>query len=118
MAGYREDNFDLDAGEPKAPKPKGRWKWVVGTLAYMALVFWFWSMTDFPDSFGVQECRGRGCIFEDWYHSYLLIERHRLLDIATFLVMWVPIVGYIAYFALPKLKRANFSLYSDSSKGA
>jgi len=48
----------------------------------------------------------------------LLIERHHVLDVVAFVCMWAPIVGFIGWIILPKLKRANFSLYSDDSKGA
>ena len=113
MDGYRQDSFDPNAGEPEVQQPKGRWTWFFGTIAYMIPLFFLWSKTGFPESFGVAECHGKGCWIDDWYHSYLLVEQHSLLDIVTFLYMWAPIVALVGYFVLPKLRGTKFSLYDD-----
>jgi len=120
MDGYRQSSFDPDAGDRVAKQPKGRWwKILLATLAYLIPLFWLWERVNFPDSLGVQiAAHGRVGLLENWYYSYLLLGRHRFLDIVTFAYMWAPPVGYVGWLTIPSLKRANFSLYSDSSKGA
>lgn len=120
MGGYRQDNFDLDAEDPKVKPAKGSWwKVLLGTLAYMIPLFWLWNRTDYPDSLGVTiTAHGKAGLLENWYYSYLLVERHRVMDDLTFLYMWAPILGLIAWFAAKRLRKVNFFLYSDDSKGA
>jgi hypothetical protein len=111
MSGYREDSFDPNAGEPEVQQPNGlRWKSLVGTLAYIGALFWLKNLTGYPDSFGVHEtCTGKGCIFDDWYYSYLFMERHRPLDVLVFVYMWAPLAALIAWFVLPRFRGANSS---------
>ena len=117
MDGYRQDSFDPNAGERAVTPSKGRWKIIVGSLAYFGLLFWLKELTGFPDSFGVHEtCTGKGCIFDDWYYSYVFMERHRPLDVVTFLYMWAPLAALIAWFLLPRFRRANFSIYRKDNE--
>src|SRR6185437_7616763 len=89
MSGYRQDNFDLNAEEPQAQAPKGRWwKILLGSLAYFIPLFWLWNHIDFPDSLGIQiTAHGKAGLLENWYYSYLLVERHRILDVFAFAYM-------------------------------
>ena len=114
--GYRQDDgFDPDAGE--VADTSNRWPWwkTVGVvLVYMIPLFWLWSRTDFPDSLGVHiTAHGKAGLIENWYYSYLLVERHHPLDDVAFLYMWGPIAGFIGWFAFRKLRGMNFSFYDD-----
>jgi hypothetical protein len=115
MDGYRQDSFDLDAGESEVRQPKGRWwKVLLATLAYMIPLFVLWDRTNYPDSLGVQiTAHGKAGFLENWYYSYLLLQRHRALDVLTFAYMWAPIVGYVGWLVLPKMRGTKFSLYDD-----
>ena len=69
-----------------------------GTCAYMAVLFWLWSASGRPKSFGISiTAHGRVGLFENWYYSYLLLGRPGLADYATFLYMWAPVVGFVAW---------------------
>jgi len=104
--GYLEDDQDR--------KRRSWWKTIIFTLAYMVPLFWLWSRTDFPDSLGVHiTAHGNAGLLENWFYSYLLLERHRVLDDLTFLYMWMPVAGLILYVALPKLRGSRLSLYAD-----
>jgi hypothetical protein len=124
MDGYRQDNFDLDAGEADVKERRGRgWKQLVFAVAWVIPTFWLMGQDDYPDSFGVhyQSKTGRGQTAEDFYYSYLLLQRHHVLDVITFAFLWAPflgLIGWIAYPQLRKLRHQKFSIYSDSSKGA
>jgi hypothetical protein len=115
MSGYRQDNFDLSAEEPADRGKKGSWwKHLLGFVAYGIPLIWLWIRTDYPDSFGVQiTAHGRVGGIERWFYSYLLLERHHILDVFTFVYMWVPIIGYIGWIAYPSLRKFKFSLYAD-----
>ena len=116
MSGYRDGTDDYS---PLAPH-----FWRVTTvalvLAYMLPLVGLWSLTDFPSSFGIHiAAHGAAGLLRNWYFSYLLIERHEVLDVLTFLWMWLPLVVLVAcvrQFAGPvirKLRTTKFSLYSD-----
>jgi len=115
MAGYREEP-EIFGEEPKMTPAKWR-KWFLtlcGTVAYMVPLVIFWTKCDYPDSLGVQiTAHGKAGVFEKWWYSYLLIERHRPLDVITFAYMWIPIAGFAGWLAFKQLRTANFSLYSD-----
>jgi len=113
--GYRPDEIDSVVDQlPNTSKRWSRWKTVFVMLAYVAGLLWLWIQTDFPNSLGVQiAARGKVGAIEDWYYSYLLIERHRVLDVVAFLYMWGPIAGFIGWFAFRKLRGMNFSFYDD-----
>ena len=83
-------------------KPHSRWreamKVIAGTLCYMLPLFWLWSATDYPDGLGVHiEAHGKVGLLENWWYSYLLIERHRPLDVLTFVYMWAAVLGLIGW---------------------
>lgn len=119
MSGYREDEFDPNAGETrKKTNWRSWWMTVLCTLAYMIPLFWLWIHIDFPDSLGVHiTAHGRAGLLENWYYSYLLVERHHILDDVAFAYMWAPIVGLVGWFAARKLRRMNFSIYADDEAG-
>jgi hypothetical protein len=111
------DQADSDPGQ----KPKGGWrgnlKIIVGTVAYMIPLFWLWSRDDYPDSLGIHiTAHGKAGVIENWWYSYLLIERRHVLDIVLFLYMWAPLLAVIGYFAWPALRKltaGNFSIHAD-----
>ena len=116
MSGYRESSFDPDSGPPiNAARKASWWKTILFVLAYMIPLFWLWNRTDFPDSFGIHiTAHGKVGLTESWYYSYLLLERHRILDVVTFIYMWVVIVGFVGWVAFKQLRKIKFSLYSDA----
>jgi hypothetical protein len=86
------------------------WKILLAAVAYMIPLFWLWARAGFPDSMGVHiAAHGKVGLLEDWYYSYLLLERHTPLDIVTFLYMWGIVSGYVAWlvWAWQKDKRAK-----------
>lgn len=107
MDGYRQASSDPN------PAP-ANWKIVLWSIGYMIPLFWMWSVTDFPDSFGVQVDRGRAGVVEDWYYSYLLLQRHHVLDVVTFIYMWSVVAGFVAFVGLRLARKSNFSLYSKA----
>jgi hypothetical protein len=116
MSGYR-DEPEIFGDEPQ--KAAINWKrWFIALcsgVAYAIPLEILWTKCRYPDSLGVQITdHGKAGMLEKWWYSYLLIQRHRPLDVATFAYMWLPIAGLIGWFAIPRLKRANFSLYSNS----
>ena len=114
--GYINDDegFQPESDTVRAER-RANWKMLLILIPYMFPLFWLWNRTNFPDSFGVHTDRGKAGVFESWYYSYLLLERHKPLDLVAFAYMWVPVVGVVAWLVMPKLRTANFSLYSDSS---
>ena len=114
------DRPDSDLGK----KPKGGWRQnltiIVGTVAYMIPLFWLWDRDGYPDGLGVHiTAHGKVGMIENWWYSYLLVERHQGLDIALFLYMWAPLLAVIGYFAWPALRKirgSNFSIYADDSR--
>jgi hypothetical protein len=115
MGGYRQDNFDLGGGDAEAPAPKGRrLKQMGAAIAYVVPCFWLWSLIDYQDLIGARWTRssGRGETLEEWYYSYLLLERHHVLDLITFVYMWAPLAGFVGWIAFRALRRTKFSLYS------
>jgi hypothetical protein len=115
MSGYREDEFDPNAGETTDTAKRGSWwKTLLVTLGYMIPLLWLWNRTDFPDSLGIHiTAHGKAGLLENWYYSYLLVERHHILDDVAFAYMWAPIVGLVGWFAARKLRRMKFSIYAD-----
>jgi hypothetical protein len=71
---------------------------VLCVLAYMTPLFWMWSVTGYPDSFGVHiTAHGRAGLIESWGYSYLLLNRHYVLDLLLFAYMWTPAVPVLAW---------------------
>src|SRR5205823_1091308 len=64
MGGYRGEEEGIST---PASSPFRRWIWAGCMVAYVVPLIFLWGVTDFPESFGVPKCNGRGCIFEDWY---------------------------------------------------
>ncbi|MEO6152867.1 MAG: hypothetical protein ABIT09_05085 [Croceibacterium sp.] len=98
------------------PKKTSKWRLrkalrVIGvTLAYMLPLLWLWAKVDFPDSVGLDiTAHGEGGLIESWWYSYLLLERHTMLDIVTFAYMWAGVVAIIAWIVLPiwRSRKAN-----------
>src|SRR5262249_664736 len=88
------------------PARESWWKTILFSLAYMIPLFWLWDRTGFPDSLGIHiSAHGKTGVLEDWYYSYLLIERHTVLDIVTFLYMCAVVVGFAAWATLSWLKK-------------
>jgi hypothetical protein len=115
MDGYLDDTKGYQPVD-KAGR-RSWWKTILWTLAYMIPLFLLWSSTDFPDGLGVHiAAHGEAGLLENWYYSYLLIQRHHALDVLTFLYMWAPIVGIAGWFAFRKLRHMKFSLYSDDTE--
>jgi hypothetical protein len=116
MDGYLGD----EQGYQPVDKPAQRswWKTMLAVGAYMIPLFWLFSLTGFPESFGVPRCHGRGCEIEDWYQSYLFLERHQPLDIVTFLYMWAPVAWFIGWFAFRKFRGTKLSFYADEPSAA
>ena len=103
MPGYCQDGFDLDAQEPLDEDTR-RYRCKAGlvTGAYMIPLVGLWIWTDYPDGLG-----GHIDGFQWWtgklvgyyYYSYLLLERHRLLDLVTFIYMWAPVAAGTVWLA-------------------
>jgi hypothetical protein len=69
-----------------------------GVIAYMIPLFWLWNRTDFPDGLGVHiTAHGKVGLLENWWYSYLLVERHRPWDLVTFAYMWAVVAGFVAW---------------------
>lgn len=124
MAGYREDNFDLDAQEPMDEEARRfRWRSFLITAAYMVPLIGLWVLIDFPDGLGVHPINNGYVWFrvgEYYYCSYLLLERHHALDIVTFIYMWAPVIAGAVWLARnwqkpsPKYAEANLNSSSNS----
>jgi len=97
------DSAPPDQGDPAPEKPKGKWRQALltigGVIAYMIPLFWLWSSVGWPESFGITiTAHGKAGLLENWYYSYLLVERPSLIDDVTYLYMWAPIAGLIGWF--------------------
>ncbi|MEO1969268.1 MAG: hypothetical protein ABGW87_11210 [Sphingomonadaceae bacterium] len=90
---------------------------IVGlTLGYMVPLFWLWSATNFPDSFGVIiKAHGKAGLLEEWWYSYLLLSRPNALDLATFAYMWLPVVCLIGWAIYKQLgtQPIRFNIFAD-----
>ncbi len=96
------DDRAPDLADSAPEKPKRKWRQALITLAatlgYMIPLFWLWTDIRWPESFGITiAARGRVGLFENWYYSYLLLKRPNLIDDFTFLYMWAPVVGFLAW---------------------
>lgn len=119
MSGYREEPELF--GDPPQETGMAGWKKALLTIAvvlgYMIPLFVLWTKTGYPDSLGVHiTAHGKAGLIENWYYSYLLVERHRALDDVAFAYMWAPIAGFIGWFAFKRLRTMNFSLYSNDTE--
>jgi len=89
-----------------------------GAIGYMIPFFWLLGKTDFPDSFGIHiTAHGKVGLFENWYYSYLLLQRHQPWDVILFLYMWAAVVGCVGWLVWKTLggrKRGRAS--ADSSE--
>src|SRR3569623_2169666 len=93
----------MDEMEPETTR-KGGWrrslKVVFLSLLYMIPLFWLWIHANYPDSLGVHiTAHGKTGLLENWWYSYLLVERHQVLDVVTFLYMWAPAVVFLGWLA-------------------
>ena len=78
---------------PKKSKAWGNVKIVVGVVAYMLPLFWLWRLIGFPEASSIHiTAHGRAGLIENWWYSYLLIQRHRPLDVLCFAYMWAGII--------------------------
>lgn len=109
MDGYRQSS-----SEPEA-RP-ANWKILLWSLAYMIPLLWMWNLTDYPDSFGVEFGRGKAGALESWYYSYLLLQRHHVLDVVTFIYMWAIVAAFLGFVASKLIRRTNFSFYSANER--
>lgn len=99
MGGYLDDNEGYQPVD-KAGRASW-WKTILCSIAYMIPLFWLWDNTGFPDSLGIHiTAHGKIGLLENWYYSYLLLERHHFLDVVTFIYMWAVIVGFLAWLGL------------------
>ncbi|HVH86190.1 MAG TPA: hypothetical protein VM912_05660, partial [Terriglobales bacterium] len=114
MSGYRQDSFDPDGEPPTNTARNGSWwKLILWSLGYMIPLFWLWNRADYPDSFGVQiTAYGKAGLMESWYYSYLLLQRHHVLDVITFIYMWSVVVGSIAWIIFKQLQKTKLLLFS------
>ena len=78
---------------------KVKWGTTALLFVYAVSLVWLWNRTGFPDSLGVQTGDGRMSVLENWYYSYLLLQRHQVLDVVTFIYMWafIGFFGWLAY---------------------
>lgn len=117
MDGYIDDT----EGYRPVDKPARTnwWKTILFSLAYMIPLFWLWSSTDFPDSLGVHiTAHGKAGLVEDWYYSYLLLQRHHVLDIITFIYMWSIIVGFVCWIVFKQFPNLKLSFYSSAERAS
>jgi hypothetical protein len=86
------------------------WKTILFSIAYMIPLFWLWNSTDFPDSLGIHiTAHGKTGLLENWYYSYLLLQRHRLIDVVTFIYMWAIVVGFLVWLGFRRFGKAGSS---------
>lgn len=96
----------IDPGPDFAPEKKGYpWRKALltfaGTIGYMIPLFWLWNRARWPEGFGITiTAHGKAGLIENWYYSYLLIERPSLIDDVIFLYMWAPVVGFAGWLGL------------------
>ena len=97
-----------DQPETVMEKKQGFWRKngpiIFGTIGYMIPFFWLLDKTDFPDSFGIRiTAHGKAGLLENWYYSYLLLQRQQPWDIILFLYMWAIVawcVGWLVWKVL------------------
>ena len=93
---------------------------LLGALAYLTPFLILESNLNYPDCFGVHlSHNGRAAVLEEWWYSYLLIQRHRFWDIVLFLYMWGPLLGLIGWqiwkwWKGRENKRLNLSIFDDT----
>ena len=110
MAGYIDDTEGFQPVDK--PARTTWWKTILFCLAYMIPLFWLWTGTDFPDSLGIHiTAHGRVGLLENWYYSYLLLQRHHVLDIITFIYMWSIVIGFIGWIAFKQLRKTKLPLF-------
>lgn len=102
---------------------RGNWRQrllIIGTtLTYMVPLFWLWGASNFPDGFGVViREHGKVGLLEEWWYSYLLLNRPNALNLATFAYMWLPIFGLIGWLIHKQFtgKSMRFSIFAESPK--
>src|SRR5438067_12685369 len=102
MDGYRDETGGYSSGVSRR-----FWRLeILGVaVAYILPLLLLWSATGFPDSLGVHiSTHGKSRLLENWYYSSLLLRRHSLLDLITFLYMWAPILGLVGWLAFKLLR--------------
>jgi hypothetical protein len=91
-------------------------KWIAIVLFWMTGYFWLRGETDFPDSFAVRLPHGQAGVFEEYWYSYLLLERHQPWDIALFVWLWgtaIAIFWYLRSRVTAKDAKSNNEEASD-----
>ncbi|MXP30098.1 hypothetical protein GRI58_14915 [Porphyrobacter algicida] len=108
----------------KTPRKRKSWRQklvlIGGTIAYMVPLFWLWGKAHFPDSFGIViDAHGRAGLLEEWWYSYLLLNRPNAIDLVTFAYMWLPVAGLIGWVIYKQLstKPISFSIFADRPGG-
>lgn len=83
------------------------WKMALLGTAYMIPLILLWDRTDYPNSLGVHIAAHDRKIelLEKWYYSYLLLERHHLIDVAMFFYMWLPFIGILVWSVWKRFER-------------
>jgi len=90
---------------------------VSGLLCWVGAYAFLAESLDWPDAYGFY-CRGRGCFFDDLWHSPALLHDGRAAALALFAWLWsMPAFVLIIWcWALWKKRaRVNLSLYDDAS---
>ncbi len=108
----------MDEDQVKKDTLKDRWRkaWpiLLGAFVYMIPLFWMWHKVDYPDSFGVHfHEHGKAGLLESWWYSYLLLERHRIWDVVTFIDMWSVIVGGVWWIVWTYLRNRKAEKSTD-----
>ena len=88
----------LDGAPPPRRSLRRNLLLFAAVLAYIVPLFWLQGKAHYPDSFGLHLlAHGRGRLIEEYYDSYVLIERRHLWDVVLFLYMWAPAVAGLAW---------------------
>jgi len=77
---------------------------MAGVLAWIALLTWLSVKVDWPDAYGFH-CSGRGCLFDDLWHSPALLQHGGIYADALFVCMWAMIVIPAAFVIWSKLRK-------------
>lgn len=83
--------------------------WLIGQI-------WLSDLADYPKAFGVVPLHGKARFYQEYFDSYLLLERPTSIDIGLFVWMWIPVVGLAVYLARPLLNSLGgrrFSFFAN-----
>jgi hypothetical protein len=116
MSSNQPNNLDPDQKRSTAKSGKIRWwQTLLFTVAYFIPLFYLWARIDFPASLGVHiTAHGTTGLLENWYYSYLLLQRHRPLDLISFCYMWVIVIGPIGWLLSKRFRHPKIAVDSDS----